>query len=188
MRSYRPTRSAPLAIAGLLLGACLAAPAWAQSPAMRPVSDVGGRFTISFPAEWEVQTREGDKPAIIGVAPANGAPVRPNINVVIDALQSPASSEELAQAAEPTMRAIFHEFTVVQEGRMQIGGLPAYYRYYTWRANNGIALYQIQVYMTVGSRAFVITGTTENDPQRIRESMPLLVRIIDTFRPSVPPQ
>jgi len=95
---------------------------------MRPVSDLGGRFTISFPAEWEVQTREGDKPAMIGVAPANGAAVRTNINVVIDALQSPVSPEELAQVAEPTMRAIFHEFTVVQEGRMQIGGLPAYYR------------------------------------------------------------
>ncbi len=188
MRIYRSTRGARLAIAGLLLAACLATPGRAQSLAMRPVSDLGGRFTISFPAEWEVQTREGDKPAMIGVAPANGAAVRPNINVVIDALQSPVSPEELAQVAEPTMRAIFHEFTVVQEGRMQIGGLPAYYRYYTWRANTGTALYQLQVYMTVGSRAFVITGTTENDPQRIRDSMPLIVRIINTFRPSVPQQ
>jgi hypothetical protein len=125
---------------------------------------------------------------MIGVAPANGAAVRPNVNVVIDTLQSPVSSEELAQVAEPTMRAIFHEFTVVQEGRMQIGSLPASYRYYTWRANTGAALYQLQVYMTVGSRAFVITGTTENDSQRIRDSMPLIVRIINTFRPSLPPQ
>jgi hypothetical protein len=188
MRISRSTRGARIAVAGLLLGACLATPARAQSPAMRPVSDPGGRFTISFPAEWEVQTREGDKPAMIGVAPASGEPVRPNINVVIDALQSSASAEELAQAAEPTMRAIFHEFAVVQEGRMQIGGLPAYFRYYTWRANTGTALYQVQVYMTVGSRAFVITGTTQNDPQRIRDTMPLIVRIINTFRPSGTPQ
>jgi len=153
---------------------------------MLPVSDLGGRFTISFPAEWDVQTPEGDKPAVIGVAPAIGQAVRPNVNVVIDALQGPVSSEELAQAAEQTLRAIFHEFTVVKEGRMQIGDQRAYYRYYTWQTNTGVTLYQLQVYITVGRRAFVVTGTTENDPQRIRDSMPLILRIINSFR-SAPP-
>lgn len=181
-------RLALTALAGVTLATALAAQVRAQSPSMRSVSDAGGRFTIDLPVGWQVKTMEGEKPALIAVAPGEVGEVRPNVNVVIDALPSPISSEEFARLSEPMLRTIFHEFTIVQQGPMQIGDHPAYYRYYTWRTNTDVVLYQVQVYLAVGTRGFVITGTTQNDPERIRADIPVISRIIATFRPSPSPE
>ena len=187
MRILRRARPFYLALAALLFTVGFTAPAAAQSPdvPMQTASDPGGRFTIDFPVGWEVQTSADGKPAMIGAGPGSFTEGRPNVNVVVETLSSPLSSEGLAQEAEPALRMIFHEFTIVQEGPTQMAGLPAYYRYYTWRTNSGVSLYQVQVYLAVARRGFVITGTTRNDPNHIRNEMPIVTRIINSFRPSV---
>ncbi len=171
-------------LAGVILATGLAAPVGAQSLPMRSVSDPGGLFTIDIPVEWQVKAMEGGKPALIAVAPGETGEIRPNVNVVVDTLTSPISSEEFARLSERVLSTIFHEFTVIQQGPTRIGDRPAYYRYYTWRTNTDVVLYQVQVYLAVGTRGFVITGTIQNDPERIRTDMPVIVEIIGTFRPS----
>lgn len=176
---------------GLLLSAILwAAPvgrADAQPAGMRTVLDPGGRFSISFPSEWRVETSASGTPAVIGAAPTQPGEFRLNVNVVVETLPGEASPQDLATLAGTSLRTIFHEFTVVQEGPAQIGGRAAYYRYYTWRTNTGVSVYQIQVYFTAGRTGFVVTGSTLNDATRLRNDLPVLAQIIDTFRVTLAP-
>jgi hypothetical protein len=87
-----------------------------------------------------------------------------------------------AARAEPLAAAAFHGYTVVQQGSATIAGRPAYYRYFTWEPNNSAPLYQLQAYFTSGRSGFVVTGSTLNDIESIHRDMPLIVRILDTFR------
>ncbi len=146
------------------------------------VRDPGGRFSITVPAGWEVETNASGSPSMIAAAPSAPGEFRININVVVQALKAPLSPEALAQAAEAGLRVLFHEFTVVQQGPAQIGGRPAFYRYYTWRTNTGVSVYQVQVYFTAARTGFAITGSTLNDPARLRTDLPLIAQIIDSFR------
>lgn len=173
-------------VLGTALCAALATAAGAQSPDMRAVADPGGRFSISFPADWEIRTSPSGKPAIMGLAPAQGGGVRTSVNVVVETLSDRSLPEDLAQAAEPMQRTIFRAYAIVQEGPATIGGRPAYYRYYTWLTNTGVSLYQVQVYFTSGKTAFIVTGSTLNDPDRIQADVPLIARIIETFKATEP--
>jgi hypothetical protein len=68
----------------------------------------------------------------------------------------------------------------------QRGLLPSrrssYYRYFSWETNAGVALYQLQVYFTEGQTGFVVTGSTLNDRDRIREDGVLFTQLIGTLR------
>ncbi len=170
----------------LVLAALLSATpsiiAAAQPVGTHTILDPGGRFSISFPTEWQVETSASGKPAVIGAGPNQPGEFRINVNVVVEALPAAMSAQDFAVASEPALRTIFHEFTVAQEGPAQIGGRAAYYRYYTWRTNTGVSVYQIQVYLTTEQTGFVMTGSTINDPARLRTDLPVLARIIESFR------
>ena len=184
----RNARVCGVAFAGMLLAGSLVLPVSAQPLAMVmwATPDLGSRFTIEFPIGWLVQTSEGGKPAVVATGPGAGWE-RPSVDVHVDTLASPLSSEAFAQLALPTLRTNFRELTVVQQGPTEIANHPAYFRYYTWRTTSGAVMYQVQVYMTVGSRAFVLTGTTRNEPEPLQTDFPIIVRIIGTFHPSVLP-
>lgn len=171
-------------LAVILLAAPLGAAA-AQPAGMRTVLDPGGRFSISLPDEWEVQTSASSTPTLIGAAPKQPGEFRINVNVVVDTLPEPLSPRQLAQTVEPQLRTILHEFSVVQESPAQIGGRPAYYLHCTWRTNTGVSLYQIQAYFAVDRTGYAVTGSTLNDPDHIRADVPLLTRIIESFRVTV---
>jgi hypothetical protein len=184
-----------LLFTGMLLAGGLALPVGAQplTTGTQPLAmvlwstpDPGSRFSIGFPLEWQVQSSEDGRPAIAGVGPGAGGQTRPSVNVVVDSLASPLSSEAFAQTALPTMRETFRELTVIQQGPTEIANHPAYFRYCTWRTRSGAAMYQVQVYVTVGRRAFVITGMTRNEPEPLQIDFPVIVRIIGTFHPSAP--
>ncbi len=181
----RHTSAVGLVLAGLLWVA-LPAATGAQPAAMRPVLDPGGRFVISFPEDWHVETSESGKPAVIGAAPEQASGFRVNVNVVVETLAAPASPQALAEAAGSGLRTIFQEYTVVQKGPALIGGRAAYYRYYTWRANTGVSIYQVQVYFTAGQTGFIVTGSTLNDPARVRADLPVIARIVESFRINAP--
>ena len=182
----RPARILWLTVAGMLATTGLALPAGAQPLGMVlwAFPDPASRFTIEFPLGWQVHTSRGGRPAIAGTGPGNGAAVRPTVNVDVETLPSPQSSEAFAQRALQAMRTMYREFTVVQQGPTQIVSLPAYFRYYTWRTPADVVLYQVQVYLSLGTRAFVITGTTRNAPEPLQKDFPVIVRIIGTFHPS----
>jgi len=64
-----------------------------------------------------------------------------------------------------------------------IGGRPAIFRYYTWKRNDGLELYQMQLYLVASARAYVITGTTATRSGQLQREVGLLQQIIQTFRP-----
>jgi hypothetical protein len=167
-----------------LVWAAPISPALAQSAQTQTVTDRHGRFAIDFPGDWEVTARESGMPAVIGVAPGISGDFRPSVNVVVEDLPRALSATTYAELNERTLGAVFRDFKVLQQGPYTIGGLEAYYRYFTWLPNSGRALYQVQIYLTVGVLGFVVTGTTVNDPEYIRRDMPTISQIIATFRPT----
>ena len=179
----RLTRLLLLVIVTALFAALLP-PGAARSAGMQYVADLQGRFKIGFPAGWRILTPDSDTPAVQGIDARSNRPYL-NVNVVIERLPQPLSPAQYARKAGPIMAATFHEFAVVQEGAARIARRESYYRYYTWRSNNGYPLYQVQAYFTIGRRGYVLTGTTVNDPRRIRKDVPVIGGIFETFAPNV---
>lgn len=163
------------------LAAVAAGPAGAQPSLPQSVKDPQGRFTISFPAEWEVASRAQGMIALLGAGPVN-AGTRPSVNVVVEPLPNPMPAKDYAAAADRLARAAFHNYTVLQESSAAVQGRPAVYRYLTWETNTGVTLYQLQVFLTEGQTGFVLTGSTINDHDRILQDMPLITQILQTFR------
>lgn len=149
---------------------------------MQTIADRHGRFAIDFPGDWEVSARDSGMPAVIGVAPGIAGDFRPSVNVVVEDLPRAMPADTYADLNGRTLSAVFREFKVLQQGPTTVGSLPAYFRYFSWVPNSGRALYQVQVYLTVGEVGFVVTGTTVNDPEFIRRDMPAISQIIATFR------
>jgi len=164
-----------------LLCATSMGPAWATAPLVQSIIDPNGRFTMSFPADWKVVTRSEGMVAALGVGPIEPER-RAAISVVVEMLPSPMSPAVYAANAQRLALVTFHHYTVIQEGEATVAGRPAYYRYFTWEPNVGPTVYQIQIYFTLGQTGFVVTGSTVNDPERIRDDVPVLVQIINTFR------
>lgn len=176
----RPTRTTICAIAALLCATSIG-PAWATAPLVQSITDPNGRFTMSFPADWQVATKAEGMITALGVGPIEPGR-RASVNVVVESLPSAMSPAVYAGHAERLVQVTFHHYTVIQQGEAVVAGRPAYYRYFTWEPNVGPAVYQIQVYFTLGQTGFVVTGGTLNDPDRIRDDVPVLVQIINTFR------
>jgi hypothetical protein len=174
-------RSALVLLVGLVI-ASLAVEAAAQTPPLsQTATDPRGRFTMAFPADWEVNTTANGATALVGTGPANGG-VRPTINVVVDALGGPSSLEAYAAGAGRAAAAALPHYKMIQEAGTTLLGQPAYYRYSTWQTTGGVQLYQLQVFVVEGFNAFVITASTINQRDRILRDMALATRIITTFR------
>ncbi len=171
--------------------AVIAAVVWAagsglaQAPLTQSIADPRSRFTISFPADWQVMTKEDGAPAVLGVAPPQVGH-RVSVNVVVETLPGPMPPAAYAKLAERLLRAIFRDYVVVQEGAATVAGRPAYFRYFTWKTQTDIDLYQLQAFFTVGKTGFVVTGSTTNDPDRVRRDFPLITQIVNTFQPAAP--
>jgi hypothetical protein len=178
---YRITCAA--GVAALLGVIVVAGVAVAQDdmPLPQSVTDAQGRFTIKFPGDWQIVTQAQSMIALFGAGPTN-AGSRPTVNVVSEPLTSPLSPQTYATAAGRLARVTLHNYTVIQESGATVRGRPAFYRYMTWETNTGVTLYQLQVFFTEGLTGFVVTGSTVNQTERIRQDIPLITRIIETFR------
>ena len=169
----------------VLIYAALLPPAGAGPAEMQRVADPKGRFTISFPSDWRVVRSAEAMPAVLGAAPARAGEVPASVNVVVEDLPKALSAQAYAQAAGRLLRDTVQGFAPIQEGATTVAGRPAYYRYYTWRANTGGAYYQLQLYVTVQKRGFVVTGSTLYDGQRMRKDVPTLTLILQSFHPTL---
>jgi hypothetical protein len=173
--------------------AAAAVPARAQAPPepapvplSQSISDPNGRFTMSFPSDWEVVTRAAGGIPLLGAGPAY-AGARPIVNVVAESLPQPMSPEELAAEAERDVKATLHNYKSFGNRVGAVQGRPAYYRFITWETATGVVMYMVQVFLTQGDTGFVLTGGTVNEPERVLHDMPTITRIIETFRLAQPP-
>jgi hypothetical protein len=180
----RGVRAASFCVAAILFVPLVLSPWIARSAIMQRTSDLKERFKISFPVEWQVIKARNGMPAIAGVGPAPQGRFHSNVNVVVEDLPDAMPVTSYARTAKPLMASKFHGFTVLKEGPARIAHREGYYRYYTWRPNPGGSLYQVQAYCTIGHVGYVLTGTTLNNPTRIRQDVPVIGQIFETFTPN----
>ena len=154
----------------------------AQSEDLRSVGDPQHRFTINIPVTWQVRTSSGD-PAVSALSPAPAGEMPDSLEVIARDLPSPISPEACVDTVERMMRFWVHDLRTVEKGPDELAGLEAYSHAYAWRTRGGVDRRSQQVCVTVGRRAFVLTGSTTNTPEHIAERLPALARLMETFRP-----
>jgi hypothetical protein len=174
-------RGTVLACAAIAAAAGSVGPARAQAPLTQVVSDPNGRFVMSFPADWKVVTRARGMNALDGTGPAKGGR-GPAVNVAVASLGEFMMPQAYAAQFEELAKATLRHYSVVRESPVTVNGHPAYYRYVTGTTVAGAPVYEIQVFFTENQTGFVVTGRTVNDRARVLQDMPLITRIIGTFR------
>jgi hypothetical protein len=177
------------AVAGTALPALPAAAGLPQGPEMQEAVDPKGRFTIDFPRDWAVRP-VGDSAiglggvaahdGVIGFGPAGADGRRINVIVDVRTLPAPMSPEGAATYAEAGLRRLTG-YRSLSAGPYTIGGVPAYYRFFS-HVDHGVRLYQMQMYVTQGTRFYVLSGATRTDRTIIRHDLRVIVQIVETFR------
>jgi hypothetical protein len=170
------------ALTALAIAPLLAGLGPAHSEDLRSVGDPGHRFTISIPVTWRVRTSHGD-PAVLALSPAPPGEMADSLEVIARDLPAPISPEACVQRVARLMRWWIRDFTTLDKGPSEIGGLEAYSHSYSWSTRAGVGRLSHQVCVTVGRRAFVLIGSTTNTPEHIADNLPALDRLMDTFRP-----
>jgi hypothetical protein len=173
-------------VAGTMMISTLAT---TEGVTLKNVRDPLGRFTISVPATWSVQTSTSSRAAAVTTAAPAKAGLPDTVDVIVQDTFTALSPQACVGEADTVMRFTIHNWTTVRQGVDTLGGRPAYSRVYAWRAKAGQERESVQSCVTVGRRAFMIVGTTANTPINVREHLPQLQQIMNTFRPtgSAPP-
>jgi len=163
--------------------------AMTEGAALKNVRDPLGRFTISVPATWNVQTSTSSRAAAVKTEAPTASGLPDSVDVIVQDTFSALSPQACVGEADMVMRFTIHSWTTVQQGTTTLGGRPAYSRVYAWRTQSGQQRESVQSCVTVGRRAFMIVGTTANTPITVRQDLPQLHQIMNTFRPlgSAPP-
>lgn len=173
---------ATLAIFGLL--AIAAAGAHGAEAWKRYVHPTQG-FALSYPADWELVSRQGGP---IGVAvvgpeiPGTGG-MHLSVSVASESLPQEISLDEYESVTESKIALIFNGYQRLRTDRTQVAGRAAILRYFTWKRNDGLGIYQMQLYTLVGRRAYVVTATTTTNSPTLAQDAALLRRIMLTFKP-----
>ena len=141
-------------------------------------------FSLTYPREWEVTSDDGTLAVMImGPEPAGVRSLRLNVNVTTDRVPAGMTVERFEAVSESRMGLLFNAYQRLRTDRTTVSGVPAVLRYYTWKRNDGLELYQMQLYIVAGDRAYVVTGTTSTQSAGLQREAALLLRIIQTFRP-----
>lgn len=160
------------------------------SPALQPVSDPHGMFTIDFPATWQIESQELRRSAIRGRLPDGGlvsvvsgvaADRRTRLTALAKVLKKPLSARALAEAS-PLEPQTDETLTVVQKGPTRVDGRTAYYQYVTVDSpSGGVGTYDVVVHVVAGRVGFMLWGITTRDDWHMDHALPLVLRLIETF-------
>ncbi len=156
----------------------LAAPAWVtyRHPQLG--------FSLNYPGSW-APAGEVSGVDFMALGPnAAGLPgVRLNVNVTHDTIPSGTSVDVYHDKTQDVLKSIFNAYRLLQVDRVKTGSFPAMLRQYTWKANNGVEIYQLQLVTVDGTRGFIATGTTGAASGQLEGEAKLLANILMTFRP-----
>jgi hypothetical protein len=140
-------------------------------------------FSLSYPAGWDARSQQG----IVGVSlvgpeipGSNGLHI--NVNVVTETLPQEGNLDLIESIAERQVSLILSGYRRLRSDRTTLGGRPAILRYFTWRRNDGLEIYQMQLFTYASQRAYVVTGTTLATSPSIAQDAGLLQRVVTTFR------
>lgn len=140
-------------------------------------------FSIKYPSNWEI---DGGKDPLVFMAigpMANGvSSFRINVNIVTEAVPGDISLERYEAVNESQMGLLFQNYRRLRTDRTTVGSVPALLRYFTWKRNDGVEIYQMQLNVVSRGRAYVVTGTTTTQSAQLQQEADLLARILQTFR------
>lgn len=140
-------------------------------------------FSLRYPSDWE--TDSGKDPLVflaVGPFVAGMNSFRINVNVVTETVPADLTVERYEALNESQMGLLFQGYRRLRTDRTTAGNVPALLRYFTWRRNDGLELYQMQLNVVSKGRAYVVTGTTSAQSAQLEQEADLLVRILQTFR------
>lgn len=175
-------RAAGLIISAVVLAAlgsaALAAPGW------QTFTHPKLGFSLSYPDSWSV-TRgpTGVVFMALGPNPAGVQNLRINVNVGYEEIPAGMTLEEYEAQNESGLGLLFSGYQRLRTDKTVAGDSPAVLRYYTWKRNDGVELYQMQLVTVAGTRGYVVTGTTSTASTRLADEAKLLASIVSTFRP-----
>jgi hypothetical protein len=141
-------------------------------------------FSLSYPAGWDVlPIREGTiGVAILGPQIAGTGGLRLNVNVASELLPREGTVEMIEALAERQVSLILNNYQRLRSDRTTVGGRPAILRYFTWNRNDGLMIYQMELFTYAGRRAYVVTGTALASSPAIAQEAGTLQRIVASFR------
>jgi len=190
------TITAVLAVAAAPLVATGQVPLEAATPAtilpsLKVVTDPQHRFTPAIPAEGLIKASTHSRNAAVSAdSPAAAGHLPDSVDVVIQDFGYTISPQSCLADAATVMRFTIHTWTTVSEGPAILAGLPAYSRVYRWHTGAGQPRRSVQTCVTIGNRAFVIVGTTDDTAAAAQQRLPVIQQIIASFQPNaanVPP-
>jgi len=155
-----------------------ASPAWLKF--MHP--ELG--FSVSYPEDWMLAGGvAGVDFVALGPQVAGVQGMRLNVNITHDPVPAGTSVDVYNTKSEEALKSTFSAYRPVQTARLTIGTLPAVLRQYTWKRNDGIELYQLQLLTIDSARGYVVTGTTLAGSSHLKGETKALANIMLTFRP-----
>lgn len=141
-------------------------------------------FSLNFPDNWSITNGPtGVVFMALGPSPAGVQGLRLNVNVTYEEIPLGMGVEEYDTQNESGLGLLFNGYRRLRTDKTMIGSYPAVVRYYTWKRNDGMELYQLQLVTIAGTRGYVVTGTTATSSTRLPDETKLLVSILLTFRP-----
>lgn len=183
----------------LVMVLAMSVPAPAQpggQPPPQPVkrlADPLGRFAIEYPTDWTVNSHVVDAGKTGTVFSGFSGPAHTYADVSLGEFSAPVTAEGFGRGVEAKRRQQDATYQQLQDGATEIAGNRGYYVYYT-NTSDDVSYYCLRVYlvMTVPRaspgagttyRVFWLDGGTRNDPQWVRSYVPLIQRIMWSFRP-----
>ncbi len=169
----------------------------AQPQPVRRLADPLGRFTIEYPTDWTVNSRVVDAGKAGTVFSGFGN--QGYVDVSLGESPEPTTAEGFGRQIEAQRRKNIPDYQQLQDGAADLAGNRAYYVYYTGTEKTGAVkdfnFYSLRVYLVIPAqrtppatstiyRVFWLTGGTRNDPQSVRDNVPLIQRTIWSFRPT----
>jgi len=149
--------------------------ALAASPAWLKFTHPELGFSVSYPEDWMLAGGvAGVDFVALGPQVAGVQGMRLNVNITHDVYHT---------KSEEALKSTFSAYRPVQTARLKIGTLPAVLRQYTWKRNDGIELYQLQLLTIDSARGYVVTGTTLAGSSHLKGETKALANIMLTFRP-----
>jgi hypothetical protein len=168
-------------------------PAPAQPPQVKRLADPLGRFTIEYPTLWTVNSHVVEPNKAGTVFSGFSGPTTTYVDVSLGEQAAPVTAEGFGRSVETQRRQQDASLRQLQDGATDIAGTPAYYVYYTV-TTQGVSYYCLRVYLVIAAqraspgtgtayRMFWLDGGTRNDPRWVEPNVPLIQRIMWSFRP-----
>lgn len=138
----------------------------------------GHGFTMSAPSEWRRTSNQQFQ--VLFVAPEREG-FSANLGISLTPLSPEATVDQVAAAAKKFQSQEYPAYSVLTEGPVSIGGLPAFRRHYQWtNKQRNVEVQQLQAWLKSGTNLYTITATSK--AVLFDQSGPSFQRMLSSFK------